>query len=67
MQAVVEDSSLGSGVWVDLGTGSGALALGLATALPGISQVRLSHFIILKSSEGTALWPESPRPPSLQI
>lgn len=29
-----------SGIWADVGTGSGALALGLATKFPGIQHVR---------------------------
>ncbi|MDB9495000.1 peptide chain release factor N(5)-glutamine methyltransferase [Spirulina major CS-329] len=34
-EQVAQSSPLATGVWVDLGTGSGAIALGLAQALPG--------------------------------
>lgn len=38
-EAVAAAPALGSGVWADLGTGSGALAVGVARALPQAKQV----------------------------
>lgn len=34
LEAVAQSPSLATGIWVDLGTGSGAIAIGLADALP---------------------------------
>lgn len=39
LEAVEANPSLGRGVWADLGTGSGALAVGVARALPGAGTV----------------------------
>lgn len=43
--AVAENPGLAEGIWLDLGTGSGAIAIGLADALPNASihAVDLSH------------------------
>ena len=38
--AVARSPPLGCGPWLDLGTGSGALAVGLASVLPDSAQVR---------------------------
>ena len=38
-QAVQKNFTLGLGPWLDLGTGSGAVALGLASILPTPAQV----------------------------
>lgn len=37
--AVARSPELGSGPWLDLGTGSGALSVGLASVLPITAQV----------------------------
>lgn len=39
LQAIEMDPELAKGCWVDLGTGSGALALGIAKSIPNIKQV----------------------------
>ena len=38
VQATAMQPALASGIWADLGTGSGALALGLATSQPEVKQ-----------------------------
>ena len=38
VQATGMQPALASGIWADLGTGSGALALGLATSQPEVKQ-----------------------------
>lgn len=40
LQALQKNPALGTGPWLDLGTGSGAIALGLASILPKAAQVR---------------------------
>ena len=39
LQALQRSPELGAGPWLDLGTGSGAVALGLASILPKACQV----------------------------
>lgn len=43
LQAVQQDARLAGGPWLDLGTGSGAIAVGLATILPAHVQVTLAQ------------------------
>lgn len=40
LQALQSKPALGTGPWLDLGTGSGAIALGLASILPKAAQVQ---------------------------
>ena len=56
MQAAVEDAWLKQGPWADLGTGSGALALGLTEFTDPAAQAGVP---LLPSKEGhlTCLWP----------
>ncbi len=45
-QAISKDAALAGGIWADMGTGSGALAIGLAKCMTGTGQVRhLSLFM----------------------
>ena len=39
LQALQRSPELGAGPWLDLGTGSGAIAVGLASILPKACQV----------------------------
>lgn len=45
--AVREDPNLATDHWLDLGTGSGALALGIASVLAPSAQVRPHLYVLL--------------------
>lgn len=45
-QALQKNLALGLGPWLDLGTGSGAVALGLASILPTAAQVKPHHLLL---------------------
>lgn len=52
-EAVAATPALASGAWADLGTGSGALAVGVARALRQAQQVRARGAVVATAGVGT--------------